>query len=154
MGRVHLEHMVRRAVRSEIELCAIGDRNASTLESAAACVNAWDNERRGGEGVVNPRHFTEPELMAAEADLDGVVVASRTSDHVRDTLAFTSRQVPVMVEKPLANTMAEAAQLSSALGEAGERLVHVDTPGGYIEVDTQQDFDYARRYWTTRHLDR
>ena len=36
--------------------------------------------------------------------------------------------------------------------EAGERFVHVDTPGGYIEVDTQQDFEYARQYWTTRHL--
>jgi L-glutamine-phosphate cytidylyltransferase len=31
--------------------------------------------------------------------------------------------------------------------EAGERLVHVDTSGGYIEIDTQQDFDYARRNW-------
>jgi choline kinase len=37
--------------------------------------------------------------------------------------------------------------------EAGERIVHVDTPGGYIEVDTQQDFEYARRFWTSRHLD-
>ncbi len=36
--------------------------------------------------------------------------------------------------------------------EAGERFAHVDTPGGYIEVDTQQDFDYARQYWLTRHL--
>ena len=36
--------------------------------------------------------------------------------------------------------------------ETGERFVHVDTPGGYIEVDTQQDFEYARQYWTTRHL--
>jgi L-glutamine-phosphate cytidylyltransferase len=36
--------------------------------------------------------------------------------------------------------------------EAGERFAHVDTPGGYIEVDTQQDFEYARRHWTTRHL--
>ena len=38
--------------------------------------------------------------------------------------------------------------------ERGERFTHVDTAGGYIEVDTQQDFDYARRYWTTRHLGR
>jgi choline kinase len=36
--------------------------------------------------------------------------------------------------------------------EAGTRPVHVDTPGGYIEVDTQEDFEYARRYWTSRHL--
>jgi choline kinase len=31
--------------------------------------------------------------------------------------------------------------------EAGEQFAHVDTPGGYIEIDTQQDFDYARRHW-------
>jgi choline kinase len=35
--------------------------------------------------------------------------------------------------------------------ECGERFAHVDTPGGYIEVDTQQDFDYARQHWLTRH---
>jgi choline kinase len=38
--------------------------------------------------------------------------------------------------------------------EAGERMEHVDTPGGYIEVDTQQDFDYARRLWVEKHLRR
>ena len=38
--------------------------------------------------------------------------------------------------------------------ERGEQFVHVDTPGGYIEVDTQQDFDYARRHWMTKHLGR
>jgi L-glutamine-phosphate cytidylyltransferase len=38
--------------------------------------------------------------------------------------------------------------------EAGERFGHVDTPGGYIEVDTQQDFEYARQHWTTNHLGR
>lgn len=36
--------------------------------------------------------------------------------------------------------------------EQGERFAHVDTPGGYIEVDTQQDFEYARNHWTTHHL--
>jgi choline kinase len=36
--------------------------------------------------------------------------------------------------------------------EQGERFAHVDTPGGYIEVDTQQDFDYAQRNWVTKHL--
>ena len=38
--------------------------------------------------------------------------------------------------------------------EHGERFAHIDTPGGYIEVDTQQDFDYARKHWTTKHLGR
>jgi len=38
-------------------------------------------------------------------------------------------------------------QLFQDMIEAGERFTHVDTPGGYIEIDTQQDFDYARRHW-------
>ena len=36
--------------------------------------------------------------------------------------------------------------------ESGQSMAHVDTPGGYIEVDTQQDFEYARSHWTDRHL--
>lgn len=31
--------------------------------------------------------------------------------------------------------------------QAGESFAHVDTPGGYIEIDTQQDFEYARQNW-------
>lgn len=38
--------------------------------------------------------------------------------------------------------------------EQGERFAHVDTPGGYIEVDTQQDFEYARREWVGKHFKR
>jgi phosphoenolpyruvate phosphomutase len=38
-------------------------------------------------------------------------------------------------------------QLFQDMIEAGERFAHVDTPGGYIEIDTQQDFEYARRHW-------
>ncbi len=38
--------------------------------------------------------------------------------------------------------------------EQGSHMTHVDTPGGYIEIDTQEDLDYARRYWTAKHLPR
>jgi choline kinase len=41
--------------------------------------------------------------------------------------------------------------LFQELIEAGDPFTHVDTPGGYIEVDTQQDFEYARQHWLTRH---
>jgi phosphoenolpyruvate phosphomutase len=36
--------------------------------------------------------------------------------------------------------------------EAGEHFTPVETPGGYIEVDTQQDFEYARTHWATKHI--
>lgn len=31
--------------------------------------------------------------------------------------------------------------------EAGVPMAHADTPGEYMEVDTQQDFELARKYW-------
>lgn len=38
-------------------------------------------------------------------------------------------------------------QLLQQMIEAGQHMAHVDTPGEYIEIDTQQDFDYARKNW-------
>jgi len=38
--------------------------------------------------------------------------------------------------------------------ESGIPMCHVDTPGGYIEIDTQQDFEYARQHWESIHLPR
>jgi L-glutamine-phosphate cytidylyltransferase len=38
-------------------------------------------------------------------------------------------------------------QLFQQMVESGEHFAHVDTRGGYIEIDTQQDFDFARRNW-------
>jgi len=32
--------------------------------------------------------------------------------------------------------------------EAGVRMAHADTPGNYMEVDTQEDFDLVRQHWT------
>ena len=42
-------------------------------------------------------------------------------------------------------------QLLQDMIESDHTMVHVDTPGGFIEIDTQQDYDYAREHWTSRH---
>lgn len=31
--------------------------------------------------------------------------------------------------------------------ETGTKIAHADTPGNYMEVDTQEDFELARRFW-------
>jgi L-glutamine-phosphate cytidylyltransferase len=31
--------------------------------------------------------------------------------------------------------------------EAGVQMAHADTPGNYMEVDTQEDFELAQRFW-------
>ena len=38
-------------------------------------------------------------------------------------------------------------QLFQEMIEQGVVLTPVETPGGYMEIDTQQDFDLARRFW-------
>jgi hypothetical protein len=31
--------------------------------------------------------------------------------------------------------------------ENGVAIAHVDAPGGYMEIDTQQDFELAQKFW-------
>src|SRR5262249_40799224 len=38
-------------------------------------------------------------------------------------------------------------QLLQEMLEAGVPMAHADTPGNYLEVDTQQDFEIARKDW-------
>ncbi len=38
-------------------------------------------------------------------------------------------------------------QLFQEMIEAGVKMAHADTPGEYMEIDTQQDFELAQSYW-------
>ena len=38
-------------------------------------------------------------------------------------------------------------QLFQEMLEAGVHFTPVETHGGYLEIDTQQDYDLARRFW-------
>jgi myo-inositol 2-dehydrogenase/D-chiro-inositol 1-dehydrogenase len=121
MGRVHLEHLVRLHRAGRIDFVAIGDPLPSTLDAARAfltTLGAGDLARDYATASMSDR-------MAAEARVDAVVVASRTEDHARDIGAFARRGIPVLVEKPLANSIVEAAAIVGELGAAADRLVQV-----------------------------
>jgi len=120
MGQVHLEHLVALHGKGEIELVAIGDRFGPTLASGSRLVHEL-----GGPDLASVARFDDPEAMAAGVRFDGVIVSSRTEDHVRDSLAFISHGTPVFVEKPIANTIEEAAAFCGRLGDAPNRLVQV-----------------------------
>ena len=120
MGQVHLEHLIALHQRGEIELVAMGDRFGPTLSSASRLLHEL-----GGPDLAGIARFDDPAAMAAAARLDGVVVGSRTEDHARDSLAFIRGGTPVLVEKPLANSIAEAADFCGRLGDCPNRLVQV-----------------------------
>lgn len=130
MGQVHLEHLIALHRAGEIELVAIGDRLAPTLASASRLVSDV-----GGPDLGRLAQFDDPDAMAA-ARLDGVIVASRTEDHARDSLAFIRHGTPVLVEKPFANSIAEAADFCGRLG---------DRPNRVVQVGFQRHFDAAAR---------
>ena len=131
MGQVHLEHLIALHQAGGIELVAIGDRFEPTLSSASRLLNEL-----GGPDLARIARFDDPDAMAAGARLDGVVIASRTEDHARDSLAFIRHGTPVLVEKPFANSIAEAADFCGTLGDNASRLV---------QVGFQRHFDAAAR---------
>ena len=134
MGQVHLEHLIALHQAGEIELVAMGDRHGPMLSSASRLLTEVGGPHMADMARV--ARFDDPDRMAAAARLDGVIIASRTEDHARDSLAFTGRGTPVFVEKPFANSIAEAADFCGRLGDGPNRLV---------QVGFQRHFDAAAR---------
>lgn len=131
MGRVHLEHLVRLHRAGRIELVAMGDPLPSTLEAARAYVATLDADlARDLAGA------STPEGTASVTPVEAAVVASRTEDHARDIVAFARRAIPVLVEKPVANSIAEVAAIIAEVGASADRL---------IQVAFQRHYDPATR---------
>ena len=120
MGQVHLEHLIALHRAGDIEFVAMGDRFVPTLSSASFLLSEL-----GGPDLAGLAQFEDPDTMAAAARLDGVVIASRTEDHARDGLAFVRHGIPVLVEKPFANSIEEAADFCGRLDDGASRLVQV-----------------------------
>ena len=130
MGRVHLEHLVRLHRAGRIDFVAMGDPLPATLDAARAFVATLGEEDLARDLAAAPT----PDVMATATRLDAVVVASRTEGHARDIVAFARRGIPVLVEKPVANSIAEAAAIAGELGPAADRLVQVAFQRHYDEA--------------------
>lgn len=64
-------------------------------------------------------YFTEAEPMLDEVRPDGAIVASPNQFHVAGALACISRKLPVLVEKPLADSLPGAISIVEAAEGAG-----------------------------------
>jgi myo-inositol 2-dehydrogenase / D-chiro-inositol 1-dehydrogenase len=121
MGRVHVENLARLHRTNRIEFVAIGDRLASTLGAARAYLLQLGYD----DLAARLQCSDNPDDMADRCGLDAVVIASRTEHHANDLLSFTRRGIATLVEKPFAESIAEAAAVAAELGERSERLVQV-----------------------------
>jgi predicted dehydrogenase len=112
MGRNHVRVL---GDRPGARLVAVADPDPESLASATAASDA--------------QGFAEPFALLAEADLDAVVLAAPTTTHLALALAAIERRIPVLIEKPLAATPAEADRIVAAAAGDGAPPVQV----GHIE---------------------
>ncbi len=65
------------------------------------------------------RHFADGPSLIAEGGLDGVIIATPPETHAALAHAAIARHLPVLIEKPMATTIAEADRLSAAARDSG-----------------------------------
>ncbi len=105
MGADHA-NTLRRFVRGA-EVTAVADVDLARAESAAA----------------GARAYTDAAALIADPAVDAVVVASHDAVHAEQVVASVRAGKPVLCEKPLAPTLAEAVRVLEDLGSAGEPLL-------------------------------
>ncbi|HET7094115.1 MAG TPA: Gfo/Idh/MocA family oxidoreductase [Thermomicrobiales bacterium] len=107
IGRRHAENLARRMPRAR--LVAVADVNPEAARSVAADLGA-------------ARWHTTAEELAADPDVEAVVVASSHLGHREGIEAAARHRKDVFCEKPIAPTLADADAAIAAVAAAGVRL--------------------------------
>ena len=145
------------AIRAELERILASDV-FSRSRQLRRFLSFIVEQRLAGQGHALKESVLAHELYGKGTDFDGGtdpvvrVDARRVRDKLRE---YYERRREQFAGKPWRDARdfenAYKILLFQDMIEQGERFGHVDTPGGYIEVDTQQDFEYAQRNWVTKH---
>lgn len=106
---------------------SVGRRHARNLAALGCRISAADprEDRRAElaqELATVALHADVDAALAGAATVDAVVIASPTARHPSQARAALAAGVPVLVEKPLAATLAEARDLAATPG-ASDRLL-------------------------------
>jgi predicted dehydrogenase len=110
VGLHGMHHVRAYAALPTVELAAIADVNAERAQEVA--------EEFGVPGC-----YTDHHTMLAEADLDVVSIATPDHLHLEPTLAALEAGVHVLLEKPMALTVAEAERMVNTAEAAKLKLM-------------------------------
>ena len=80
----------------------------------ALCGRDPERTRRVAAGWAIPHHFTDWAAMLGSGEIDAVIVASPNESHFAITMAALELGLPVLCEKPLGMTTAEAQQMADS----------------------------------------
>ena len=105
-------HWADVAARSpEVTAVAYCDPNSAALDAACARFGA------------TPRFASVAEALEASDDVDAVLLATPPHRRLEDLRPVFDRELPVLVEKPLALSVVEASRFVRDAGEAGSPLM-------------------------------
>jgi predicted dehydrogenase len=101
----------------------IGRKHVRTMRGCGEveAVGVFDpaaSSRAAAEGAGLRSYANRDELLAAPG-LAGVIVASPNQAHAEDAIACIERRLPVLVEKPVADTTVNARRILAAQAKAG-----------------------------------
>ena len=121
IGSLHAENLARRVIGARV--AAVMDIDRGRAETVAA--------RCGAKAA------TDAETLIADPAVDVVLIASPDTSHAELTIACIEAGKPVLCEKPLATTVAEAERVLRAELANGRRLTQV----GFMRVYDQTHRD-------------
>ena len=107
-----------------------GARVAAVMDLDIARAGAVAAECGDGGTNGDVRAYGEAEALIADAAVDAVVIASPDPTHAALALACLAARKPVLCEKPLAASLADAEQVVRAEADLGRRLIQV----GFMRV--------------------
>jgi predicted dehydrogenase len=100
-------------------------RNLAGLGCRVSCVDPREDRRRelANETAVVGTYFSIAEAFERCEGLTGVVIASPTAFHPYDLAAAIKARYPVLLEKPMARTLAEAREMLLMAEEGGGQVL-------------------------------
>lgn len=107
LGRRHAANIAR--LIPDARLAAVADVRPDAAKSVAADYGA-------------PKWFTSAEELAADPDVEALVIASIDAAHIDGILAAAANKKPVFCEKPITTNLADADRAIAAVDQAGVQL--------------------------------
>jgi predicted dehydrogenase len=106
---------------------SVGKRHLRNLAALGCAVSAMDPrgdrlEEAAGEVALRGR-FATLEAALDAGGVDGVVICSPPKFHVAQSIACLERGIPVLLEKPVAPTLAPSLELEAAVARTGTPLL-------------------------------
>ena len=110
-GSIAQSHLAAYSANEGVELIAVADMNLERAQAVA--------QKHGAR-----RAYADPHELLADPEIDGVSICTWNNSHASWAIAAVEAGKHVLVEKPIARTLAEAEELQRVV-EAGDSVMQV-----------------------------